>query len=833
MNKILTETTTDKTASRVVGENFVEVLIPLALPKNFTWKVPARLLPGIKEGIRVEVMLGKSKKYAGVVKRLHNNKPAAFEPKEVLNVLDDDPIVHPLQLQFWQWMANYYMCSEGEVMQAALPTHFKLSSETTVLLNDDAGDDFSSLDDDEFLIAEALTIRKELKLSEVQQILSAAHVYPVVKRLIDKGICLVWEELKHTYKEKKEQFVLLHPAYHQEEKLADLMNNWSKAPKQLELLLAYLHLARTSGEVTQSELLKKSGATAAQLKGLVEKAVLLVEKRSVGRLRQEAAEINISFTLTDAQQSALEQIKSTFLEKQVCLLHGVTSSGKTLVYVKLIEEMLKQGRQVLYMLPEIALTAQVIRRLQQYFGGHIVIYHSRFSQNERVELWNKVKDGSAKIILGARSAIFLPYADLGLIICDEEHDPSFKQQDPAPRYHARDAAIYLGSLFSAKVLLGSATPSLESFYNAQLGKYGLVQLTSRFGDLALPEIRFINTKKIVTPDKSRVIISPDLQEAIQQSLGKDKQVILFQNRRGYSPYQVCQTCGWIPHCKQCDVSLTFHKIRNKLVCHYCGTVYPPLTTCEACGNHHFAQQNFGTERIEEELQEMFPKVRTGRMDVDAIRGKHAHDTLIQLFEQQRIDILVGTQMVVKGLDFEHVSLVGILDADAILGFADFRVYERGFQLMEQVSGRAGRKGEQGKVLIQVKNTSHPVLQFVQNHDYIAFAEAELSNRRQFAYPPFTRVIQLQFRHRELEKAAAAARQMADWLKPKFGPYLVGPAAPVVGRVRNMYLMELLIKLPKDAQLLQQCKEQIHLLTAHLHHQPPFKSVIVTPDIDPL
>lgn len=812
---------------------YVEVIIPLALPRNYTWKVPERMVADIKPGVRVEVVLGRNKKYAGIVKRIHKDKPVAFDPKEILNILDELPIIFPQQAKFWDWMAHYYMCSEGEVMQAALPTHFKLSSETILLFNDSAGDDFTHLDEEEYLVAEALSIRKELRLAEIQQLLDANHVYPVIKRLIDKGVCLVWEEFKETYKEKREVFVSLHPDFQREEALAELMNTWTKAPKQLELLLGYLHLAKTVGEVSQPELLKKSGASAAQLKGLVEKGVLVTEKRAVDRIKQLPREISIGPDLNPAQQVALDQVRTCFAQGKVCLLHGVTSSGKTLVYIRLMEEALNKGKQVLFMLPEIALTAQVIRRLQQNFGGYIVIYHSKFNQNERIELWNKVKNGEARIVLGARSALFLPFRELGLVICDEEHDPSFKQQDPAPRYNARDAAIYLASLYDARVVLGSATPSLESYQNALQGKYGLVEISQRFADIAMPEIKLVDTKNLKSVDKSKVIISPDLKNAIEESLMGNKQVILFQNRRGYSPYQVCQTCGWIPHCKQCDVSLTFHKLHNKLVCHYCGTIYPPVTVCEACGNHNFSQQNFGTERIEESLLELFPKARIARMDIDAVRGKHAHDSLIQLFEQHRIDILVGTQMVVKGLDFEHVALVGILDADAILGFTDFRVNERGFQLMEQVSGRSGRKGAQGKVLIQVRNTSHPVLYFVQHHDYKAFATAELVNRQQFGYPPFSRLIQLRLKHKQADTVAAASRQMADWLKPSFGQYLVGPAAPAVNRVRNQYLMEILIKLPKDIQLIQQCKDQVSLLTAHLHQQPPFKSVVVTPDIDPV
>lgn len=810
---------------------YVEVIIPLALPKNYTWAVPQEMMDQVKVGCRVEVVLGKNKKYAGIVKRIHNDKPVAFIPKDILNVLDPEPIVVPQQMKLWQWMSAYYLCSEGEVMQAALPTHFKLSSETVLLFNEEAGEDFSHLDDEEFLVAEALLLKQELKLAEVQQILDANHVYPVINRLIEKKVCFVWEELKNNYKTKKENYVLLNPAFDNDDTLSDLLNNWSKAPRQMELLLAFLHLRKTEGEVTQPALLKKANASPAQLKGLTEKNILLVEKRAVDRIKYLPKNTNIDFELSDVQQSAYEKVQQSFIEKQVCLLHGVTSSGKTLIYVKLIADLLRQGKQVLYMLPEIALTSQVIRRLQKHFGGHITVYHSKFNQNERVEIWHKVKTGEAKIILGARSSLFLPFQDLGLIICDEEQDISFKQQDPAPRYHARDAAIYFASLFPANVLLGSATPSMESYYNAANGKYGLVELNERYGGIGLPTIEIVDTKKIFSKDKGKVIISPPLNDAIDASLAAQKQVILFQNRRGYSPYQVCMTCGWIPHCKYCDVSITYHKISNRLQCHYCGTWYPMITTCEACGNHHFSQANFGTERIEEELQEMFPQAKVARMDIDAVKGKHAHDTLIQLFEQKRIDILVGTQMVVKGLDFDNVSLVGILDADAIMGFADFRVNERSFQMMEQVSGRAGRKDKQGLVLIQLRNITHPVIQLVKEHDYKKFYEEEIVNRKNFFYPPYSRLIKITFRHKNNEVVTAAAMFFAGVIRQFFDKYMVGPAAPVVNRVRNQYLMELLFKLPKDAALISSCKQSIVETVAEMHQDKRFRMVTVIPDVD--
>ncbi len=820
------------------GILFAEVIIPSALPKNYTWSVPTHLQETAKVGCRVEVNLGKSKKYAGIIKRLHEDKPEFFETKDILNVLDVEPVVFEQQLKLWEWIASYYMCSEGEVMAAALPAHFKLSSETILVYNEEYGDDFSALDHDEYIVGEALLIKKELSLTEVQQILDSSHVYPVINRLIQKKVCFVWEALKQTYSPKKESYVLLNPEYDNEDKLSELLNNWTKAPKQMELLLSYLHLMKTEGEVVKSSLLKKSGASEAQLKGLTEKKILRTEKRIIDRIKYLPKNVQIGFDLSEVQQKAFEQTLEQLQSKPVCLLHGVTSSGKTNIYIKLIEEYIKQGKQVLYMLPEIALTSQIIRRLQKHFGGYIGIYHSKFSQNERVEIWNKVKNGELRVILGARSSVFLPYQNLGLIICDEEHDTSYKQQEPAPRYNGRDAAIYFASLFGAKTLLGSGTPSIESYYNATTGKYGLVELLQRYGDLKLPPIEIIDTRKILQKDRAKVMLSPQLVEAVNEVIARNRQVILFQNRRGYSPYQVCSTCGWIPQCKYCDVSLTFHKLTNKLICHYCGTTYPPVHTCAACGSDKFAQRNFGTEKIEEQLQETFPDAKVARMDIDTVRGKNAHDVLIQQFEQKRIDILVGTQMVVKGLDFDNVDLVGILDADGLLHFADFRVNERAFQLMEQVSGRAGRKEETGKVMVQTSQPGHPVLQFVQQHNFKMMFEEELKKRKEFFYPPFSRIIHISFKHKIKEVAERASQVYADALKIKparpaggYGQYLVGPAEPVIGRIRNQYLMELLLKLPRDGKTISQCKKDLLEQVAILHQNKSFRSVTIVADVD--
>ena len=833
---------------------FASVIIPLALPETYTWEIPKHLQALARVGVRVEVQL-RNKKFAGIIKEIFPNAPQAFKPKEIINVLDENPLVHKKQLQLWSWIAQYYMCSDGEVMQAAVPSNLKLTGESILVWNDDSEIDIEEttiLSDEEYVVAEALEIKKELRISEVQQLLEANHVYPVIKKLIDKNICFVWEALKEKYKPKKEIYIQLHSNYHSEKALEALLNNWSKAPKQLELLLAYLHYIKTEGEVTQAKLLKKANASATQLKGLIDKNILIATKQNVDRIKSLPKQVNIDFTLSQAQQIAFNDLQNQLQNINVALLHGVTASGKTQVYIKLIEQYLQQGKQVLYMLPEIALTSQIIRRIEKHFGGYIAIYHSKFNSNERVEIWNKVKSNEIKVVLGARSSLFLPFADLGLIIVDEEHDASYKQQEPAPRYHARDAAIYYANLFKAnntiaKVILGSATPSVETYYNAISGKYGLVELNERYSNVSMPTIQLIDIKKVAMEAQlkaqeenkkqyqatEKIALSSDLLNEIAIALQNKKQIILFQNRRGYSPYMICKTCGWIPNCNHCDVTLTFHKSKNKLSCHYCGTQYPVINTCAACGSHDFVQKNFGTEKIEELLTEHFPDAKIARMDYDSVKGKNAHDTLIKLFEQQRIDILVGTQMVVKGLDFEHVNLVGIVDADGILNFTDFRVNEKAFQLMEQVSGRAGRKNGEGKVLIQVSNILHPVLNFVQEHSYKNFYNYELNARKLYQYPPYFRLIKITFKHKESYIAEQAAHNMIKGLQRNLKLYLHGPAQPVVDRIRNMYLWEILIKLPKDTTLIQHAKMAIQQQIAIIHNTKNLRSVIILPDVDPV
>ena len=809
---------------------WAEIILPLALPKVFTYEIPEHLKDKAQIGCRVEVVFGKNKKYAGLIKSITKQQPP-YSTKPIINVLDESPIIHDAQLKLWNWISEYYMCTEGEVMSAALPANFKLSSETIIIYNEETGDDFSNLNDQEYIVAEALLINKQLQITEVQQILEANYVYPIIHSLLEKKVCFIWEKLTEKYKPKKETFVDLNPYYDNEDHLSQLLNDWKGASKQMELLLAFIHLKRSEVEVTKASLLKKSNATSAQFKALCDKKIFVASKRNVDRIITLPKQIAIDFELSEKQQLCLAEIKNTFLQKNVTLLKGVTGSGKTLLYIKLIEEYINQGKQVLYLLPEIALTTQIIRRLQKYFGGHIAIYHSKFNDQERIELWNKIRNKEVSVLLGARSSLFLPFSEIGCIIVDEEHDASFKQQDPAPRYNARDAAIYYASVFGAKVLLGSGTPSLESYFNANNKKYGYVELNERYGGIELPAIDVINTQQVSA--KGKVMISPQLQEAIQQAMTNDKQVILFQNRRGYNPYMICGACGFIPQCNHCDVSLTLHKFTNKLHCHYCGSSYPKLTACTACGSVDWMEKNFGTEKIEEQLENDFSKYRIARMDVDSVKGKTAHDTLIQLFEQHKLDILVGTQMVVKGLDFDKVSLVGILDADGLLSFADFRVNERAFQLMEQVSGRAGRKGAQGKVLIQAMNVKHPVIQFVKNHDYAQFYEFEMANRKTFFYPPFSRLVKLTLKHKDNAVLKMASMKLAESLRMDFHDTVTGPASPVIGRVRNQYLMELLLKLPKESGMSGKYKKVIQHHINLLLTEKVFKSITIIADVDPI
>lgn len=812
---------------------FAEVIVPIAAPLNFTWSVPQTLQNQVAVGKRVEVNLGNRRRYAGVIKRLHAARPTNFHPKPILQVLDEYPLVTAHQLSFWAWIADYYCCSEGEVMAAALPAHFKLSSETWLRSVPDAATELTQLEDSEYLLAEALTIKKQLRLSEVQQILQNRNVFATIERLTQLGLAELVDSLKEKYARREKIFVEWAAPYRTEENQAAVLDQTGRAPKQLELLLAFLHLRPNLEAIDRAELLKQSGVSAAVLQALVQKGILETTVRNVDRIDRANSFIDIGFSLNEQQQQALESLRQQWKKKDVCLLRGVTGSGKTHLYIQLIAEAIEKGQQVLYLLPEIALTSQIIRRLQKHFGGAVGVYHSRFSGNERVEIWKDVASGKISILLGARSALFLPFQELGLIICDEEHDASYKQQDPAPRYQARDAAIYLATLHGSKVLLGSATPSLESFYLSRQGKYGYAELTQRYGAGVLPSLTFIDLRTIVKEDKTRISLSPLLLRKMKEVLGRTRQVILFQNRRGYSPYQICTVCGWIPRCTHCDVSLTHHKKSAQLRCHYCGTSYPLVTRCQSCGNPRFGQRSFGTERVEEQIREHFPGARVARMDVDTVRGKEAHDQLIRRFELGEVDILVGTQMVVKGLDFDRVDLVGILDADGLLHFADFRANERAFQLMEQVSGRAGRKDAQGEVLVQTSDPTHSVLQWVDKHDYEGFYESEQKKRAEFGYPPHVRLIRILFRHKHSATVNLAAREWVNRMGEKWRGSLIGPAEPIIARVRDQYRMEVWLRLPRQSPNWKLAKQHIQLATEQLHQAKSLARVDVIIDVDPV
>ncbi len=811
---------------------YADVLIPTALPATYTWAVPASMKDTVLVGSRVEVNLGKKKRYTGIVVRLHSNNTVGPTIKPILQVIDQHPLVGSLQLLLWKWMADYYLCTEGEIMAAALPAHFRLTSDTTLLFNPEAGDDFSQLSDDEYLVAEALFLQKKLQIEQVQALLGKKNIDPVIQQLLLKNICVLEESLTQKYKPKVASFISLSPLYAKQKNLDSLFNSLRQAPRQQQLLHVILELHQEQESIPMQDLLQKAKSSPAVLKALVERGVVVVEKKVVDRIEVPAPAIQIDFELSAAQQKALTGIKHQFEINSAVLLHGVTSSGKTNIYIELIAEELRKGKQVLFLLPEIALTTQIIRRLQHHFGGHVGVYHSKFSSNERVEIWHQVASKRVNLILGTRSAIFLPFVNLSLIVCDEEHDSSYKQQEPAPRYHARDTALYLASLFNAKTILGSATPSIESYYHATSGKYGLVTLQTRFGNVAMPAVQLVNMNTVRSQSKTFSLVSPVLEKRILKAIQHNRQVILFQNRRGYTPYQVCKSCGWVPQCLHCAVSLTFHKQEEVLCCHYCGTRYQQVTRCGGCGRNKFQARSFGTEQVEEQLSKLFPTARVARMDFDSVKGKDAHAKLINKFEQGLIDILVGTQMVVKGIDVEKVDVVGILDADGLLRHADFRVNERAFQLMEQVSGRAGRRDAVGEVLIQTSDPGHPLLAKVLTHDYKQVYSDELVKREEFFYPPFSRMLLLSIRHSSSTVASNAAAELARQLAVKYQRYLLGPAPALVERVRNQFRFEILLKLPRKKSLLEQCRFDIRTLSKALQQKPSFRQVVIVPDVDP-
>ncbi len=809
---------------------FVDVILPLPVAGTFTYEVPEEHRAHIGIGKRVVVQFGARRIYTALVDRLHNNKPELHKAKPVLEVLDDEPVVHPHNIEFWKWIASYYLCTLGEVMNAAMPQGLKLDSETNIALHPEWDEDESRFDHAQFMVMEALRIKKTLSVQQIEKLTRRKTVHALIKSLIEKNAVYAFEKLVEKYKPKTETYLELAPEYTDEELLSKALDELKKAKRQEEALMAFLQAG--AAEIKKAELVESSGISTAAVKQLVQKGILQEQKKEVDRLwwDTEVAEKK-EFTLSAAQQKTLDEIQQWFERKEVVLFHGVTSSGKTQLYMELIKEAVAHGKQALYLLPEIALTTQLIRRLRAVFGDAVGIYHSKFSANERVEIWNKLLRKEYKAVIGARSALFLPFSDLGLVIVDEEHDSSFKQFDPAPRYQARDAAIYLAHETKAKVLLGTGTPSIESYDNARQGKYGFVRLTERFGGVQLPDIAIVDLRDEMKRRRMHSNFSTTLIDAIKTTLGKKEQVILFQNRRGFAPYLACYNCGWIPKCINCDVSLSYHKHLNTLRCHYCGYSTEVVSKCAECESTDIRIRGFGTEKIEEEIKIFFPDAGVVRLDLDAARSREAHEQIIHDFEKRKFDILVGTQMVTKGLDFDAVSLIGVLSADQLLGFPDFRANERGFQLMQQVSGRAGRKGHESKVFIQAFDGEHPVLKFVLQHDFENFFYHEMGFRKEFSYPPYTRLIHVVLKHKERKIVLSAARHFIQLLAESFQGTILGPVTPPIGMVKNLYLQDVLLKMPKAISLSAN-KNLLLQSLERLRQNVEYKSVRVELDVDP-
>jgi primosomal protein N' (replication factor Y) len=785
-----------------VSGHFIDVILPIPIQKTFTYSVTQFEYEFLKKGMRVAVSFGKTKMYTGLVFNLHQIPPETYDAKEILQILDNKPIVTEHQLKHWEWISTYYMCGLGDVYRAALPSAFLLESETIIFKNE-SFDNKYILNDEEFLIYEALQRQSQLTIHQVVDILGKKKVLPIINELIQKSAVYIKEEIYEQYKPKLIKYVRLSNNYNSENSLELLMNELSRATKQREVIMTFFQLSASKKPIKVKDLEKVSGASSSIIKALEVKGVLEFYFIKTDRISYKG-ETSALKKLNNYQKQALKEIKISFTTKDVILLHGITSSGKTEVYTKLIQETLDSGKQALFLLPEIALTTQIISRLQNYFGNQISVFHSKYSMNERVEVWNNVLENKpkAQIILGARSSIFLPFNNLGLVVVDEEHETSYKQFEPSPRYNARDAAIVLSHLHQGKILLGSATPSLETYFNASENKYGLVELNRRFGDVKLPKIELIDIKEKQRKREMTGHFSDTLLKQIQEELEENKQIILFQNRRGFSPIVECSTCGVSPQCPNCDVSLTFHKFKHELKCHYCNYLRAMPNSCGACGSNNLSTKGFGTEQIELELKKIFPDYSIGRMDLDTTRGKYGYQKIIGAFEAKEIDILVGTQMLSKGLDFENVSLVGILNADMMLNFPDFRAHERAFQLMVQVSGRAGRSKKQGKVMIQTYNPYHQILQQVSITDYTTMYKEQMQDRWQYHYPPYYRLIKITLKHKDYQKTETGVNWLVRALQNVFGENVLGPSSPAVSRIRNQYIKNVMIKIPPKQSIVK-------------------------------
>ena len=812
---------------------FVEVILPLSLSKTFTYQVSESEFDYIKIGMRVAVPFGKSKIYTALVIELHNNQPTLYDAKEIHQILDEIPIVSEIQIAHWQWIASYYMCAIGDVYRGAMPSGLLLESETIISQKNDAFLDESQLSDEEYLIYEALQQQSSLKVADIMAILNKKNCFPIIQKLLDKNVIALDEEMIETYKPKLVKYVRLQPKYESNESLSQLLELLKAATKQKELVLQYFQLkAIDKNPILAKKLIDSAHSTPAVLKALVDKNVFETYYIQEDRVNFSDNSKPKKLELSSAQQLAYEAINNNLKQNEVCLLHGVTSSGKTEIYTKIIEDYLDKGQQVLYLLPEIALTTQLVSRLSHYFGNKVAVFHSKYSNNERIEVWNQVNTHSekAKIVIGARSALFLPFTNLGCIIIDEEHEQTFKQVDPAPRYHARDAAIVLANFHKAKVVLGSATPSLETYYNANSGKYGLVTLSERYGNVMMPDITLVDLKDKYFRKKMSGHFSDVLIEEISKAITLGEQVILFQNRRGYSPLMECMTCGHVPQCQQCDVSLTYHKHKNQLRCHYCGYSIAKPTNCHSCSSVELTTKGFGTEQIQQELISLFPSATIGRMDQDTTRGKFGFEKIINSFKNREISILVGTQMLAKGLDFDNVTLVGIMNADNMLYHPDFRAFERSFQMMTQVSGRSGRSEKRGNVIIQTYNPNHNTIQQVTNNDYSGMYNEQLNERKNFQYPPFFKLIKLTIKHRDFDKLKEGSMWLYEVLKQHLQMPVLGPEEPSISRIRNEYIRTILIKIPTNLAV-GSTKKQLQKMLNSFEAVPQYRSIKTIINVD--
>jgi primosomal protein N' (replication factor Y) len=812
---------------------FAEVILPLSLARTFTYSISETEYHYIKKGMRLAVPFGKSRIYSALVVETHQNQPTLYDAKEIHQILDESPIVTEIQIAHWQWIASYYMCAIGDVYRGAMPSGLLLESETVISQKTDVFVDESTLSDDEFLIFQALQQQSSLKVQDIIAILNKKNIFPVIQKLIDKNILVLEEEMRETYKPKLVRYIRLHSKYDSNEGLGELLETLKNANKQKEVVLTYFQLnASDKKPITVKKLVDTANSSSAIVKALLEKEIFedyhIQEDRInfTGKTREEELQ------LSEAQRNAFARIKDSFVHKDVCLLHGVTSSGKTEIYIKLIEEYLATGKQVLYLLPEIALTTQLVGRLRAYFGNRVAVFHSKYSSNERVEVWKQVLQNSekAQIVIGARSALFLPFADLGFVIVDEEHEQTFKQIDPAPRYHARDAAVVLANFYKAKVLLGSATPSIETYFNGMSGKYGLVEIKERYGNVMMPDIKLVDLKDKYFRKKMKGHFSDTLIEAITSAMALGEQVILFQNRRGYSPLVECMTCGHVPHCQQCDVSLTYHKHKNQLRCHYCGYSIAKPTHCHSCSSVELTTKGFGTEQIQQELISLFPDYKIGRMDQDTTRGKFGFEKIIDSFKNREVDILVGTQMLAKGLDFDNVSLVGIMNADNMLYHPDFRAFERSFQMMTQVSGRSGRSEKQGKVIIQTYNPDHNTIQQVTNNDYAGMYKEQLYDRQIYKYPPYFKIIKITLKHRDFDKLKEGSMWLYQVIIQNLNIPALGPEEPAINRIRNEYIRTIILKIPKNTSIVG-TKDMIQKMLSSFDSVAQYRAIRVGVNVD--